>query len=305
MGTTFALGQFSLFLSAPVANNVTIVTEAAFKLGGDNRQSQVIELERVYIKYAVSDALKLAFGRTHTALGYWNEAYHHGALLHPTVARPEILRFGGVMPLHAVGVELTGRVGVGRGWDVSYMGNVANGRAREFSATQGSADMDRGKAVAGKVSVSHESRLSTVVFGPMFYRDTVPVDPTRPARDSIIQETIPGFHMIVRVPRLELLSEYFRISHERADATVFEHSGWYAIGVARLEGRAKPYAGIDTAEFDTNDNYFTGGNTSVRRLLAGVRLDINAHNALKFEYRRERRTAGTTHAVLVNTSFAF
>ena len=305
-GDTFTLGQLSLFLSAAVANNVTIVTETAFKLGSDNRQSQAIELERVYIKYALSDLFRVAFGRTHSALGYWNEAYHHGALLHPTVSRPEILRFGGVMPLHAVGLEISGRAAVGKGWDVSYLGNLANGRSREFSATQGVADMDAGKAMAVKLSVSHESDLGTVIFGPMLYHDSIPPDPTRAGRSAAEAETIPGFHFVLRLPRYEMLSEYFGIRHELASVpAAYRHSGWYAIGLARLNGPVKPYAGVDVTRFDMGDTYFTGGNTSVRRMLGGVRLDVNSMNALKVEYRRERRTAGDTHAIVFNTSFAF
>lgn len=304
--STFGLGQLSLFLSAGLAENISIVTETAFKLGSDNRQSQAIELERVYVKYSLSDALKLAFGRTHTALGYWNEAYHHGALLHPTVARPEILRFGGVMPLHAVGLEVTGRAAIGAGWDVSYLGNFANGRSREFSATQGSADMDRSKATALKVSVTHDGDMGTIIFGPMLYRDTIPADPTRAGRESAIRESIPGFHLVIRGKYVELLSEYFGIRHERATTgDVTNHEGWYAIGSARVDGRFKPYAGIDVTKFDAADNYFTGANTSVRRYLGGVRLDVNAYNAVKVEYRREHRAAGDTHAVLFNTAFAF
>lgn len=304
--STFGLGQLSLFLSAPIANNITIVTETALKLGTDNRQSQSIELERVYIKYALADSLKIAVGRTHTALGYWNEAYHHGGLLHPTVARPEILRFGGVMPLHSVGLEVSGRVNAGHGWDVNYIGNLANGRSREFSATQGAADLDRQKALAFKVSFTHESDAATIVFGSMFYRDTIPADPTRPGRGSSIDETIPGFHLVVRSPGVELISEYFRIRHDGADDRVRrKHSGWYAIASGRLAGKWKPYAGIDITEFDSADLYFTGGNTSVRRLLGGARIDVNAHNAIKFEYRRERRSTGMGHSVLLNNAFGF
>ncbi len=210
------------------------------------------------------------------------------------------------MPLHAVGLEVTGRVPAGRGWDISYMGNFANGRGREFSATQGAADMDRGKAVAAKVSVTNENAISTVVFGPMFYRDTVPPDPSRPGRTGALTETIPGFHFVLRLPRYEMLTEYFSIRHEQTTTGVrHRHAGWYAIGTARLDGPIKPYAGLDVTEFDASDTYFAGGNTSVRRILGGIRFDVSSTNALKGEYRRERRAAGDTHAVLFNTSFAF
>jgi hypothetical protein len=32
---------------------------------------------------------------------------------------------------------------------------------------------------------------------------------------------------------------------------------------------------------------------------------VNSFNALKLEIRRERRTAGNTHALVINTAFAF
>lgn len=302
--STFALGQFSLFLSARIAENVTIVSETALKLSADGRQAQSVELERIYIKYALSDAFKLAAGRTHTALGYWNEAFHHGGLLHPTVARPEILRFGGVMPLHSVGLEMTGRVPITGDWDFSYIANIANGRARDFSATQGAVDVNAGKAVAGKVSISRHGRRN-VTFGPMIYVDTVPPDPARGSRQNELSERISGVHLVYRDPTFELLSEYFRMRHETgATGAAFDHEGWYAIAVLR-PWLVKPYIGLDVAQFDTADPYLQGGNVSVRRRLAGLRIDVNAYNAVKIEYRHERRVAGGTHALVINTAFAF
>lgn len=301
--STFNLGQTSLFLSARIAENISIVSETAFKLGTDVRRSQIVELERVYIKYVVSDWLKIAAGRTHTALGYWNEAFHHGALLHPTVERPEILRFGGVLPVHAVGLELSGRVPAGS-WDIAYVGNIANGRGREFNSTIGASDPNTTKAVAAKVSFSHEG-ARTIILGPMIYRDVVPPDPANPRREAPLTETIPGAHFVLRDSHFELLSEYFHIRHtNQLTAAEFNHTGWYAIGVVR-PWKWKPYGGVDTAEFDSGDVYFAGGDTSVRRYLGGLRFDLHPLNALKFEYRNEHRTAGVTHAFVVNTAFAF
>ena len=36
---------------------------------------------------------KVAAGRFHTALGYWNETYHHGTYLHTSITRPVAVRF--------------------------------------------------------------------------------------------------------------------------------------------------------------------------------------------------------------------
>lgn len=301
--STFGLGQFSLFLAAQIAPNVSVVSETALVVATEGRQATSVTLERVYIKYVLTDAFKVAIGRTHTALGYWNEAYHHGALLHPTVARPEILRFGGVMPVHSVGVEVSGRVPVG-GWEFNYVGNLGNGRARDFNATQGAVDVNTGKATAIKLSVAHEAER-TVMFGPMIYRDIVPSDPTQPGREDELTETIAGAHFVYRDTHIELLSEYFNIRHDnRTTAVDIDHTGWYAIAVLR-SWRVKPYVGLDVTEFGEGDPYFLGGDTSVRRYLGGVRYDINSLNALKFEVRRERRSAGDSHALLINTAFAF
>jgi hypothetical protein len=301
--STFGLGQFSLFLSAQIAPNVSVVSETALVVGTEGRQPTSVTLERVYVKYVLTDAFKVAIGRTHTALGYWNEAYHHGALLHPTVARPEILRFGGVMPVHSVGVEISGRVPAG-GWEFNYVGNLGNGRARDFNATQGAVDVNTGKATAVKLSVSHETER-TVMFGPMIYRDIVPSDPTRPGREDELTETIVGAHFVYRDARIELLSEYFNIRHDNRTTDVdVDHTGWYAIAVVR-PWRWKPYVGLDVTEFGAGDPYFLEGDTSVRRYLGGVRYDITSLNALKFEVRREHRSAGDSHALLINTAFAF
>ena len=301
--STFGLGQFSLFLSAQIAPNISVVSETALVVSTEGRQPTSVTLERVYVKYVLTDAFKVAIGRTHTALGYWNEAYHHGALLHPTVARPEILRFGGVMPVHSVGVEVSGRVPAG-GWEFSYVGNLGNGRARDFNATQGAVDVNTGKATALKVSIAHDAER-TFMFGPMIYRDVVPSDPTRPGRDAELTETIAGAHFVYRDPRVELLSEYFNIRHDqRNGGTDIDHTGWYAIAVLR-PWRWKPYVGVDVTEFGPGDPYFLGGDTSVRRYLGGIRYDINSLNALKLEVRRERRSAGNSHALLINTAFAF
>ena len=301
--STFGLGQFSLFLSAQIAPNISVVSETALVVAPEGRQTTSVTLERVYVKYVLTDAFKVAIGRTHTALGYWNEAFHHGALLHPTVARPEILRFGGVMPVHSVGVEVSGRVPAG-GWEFNYVGNLGNGRARDFNATQGAIDVNTGKATAVKLSIARETDR-TLMFGPMIYRDVVPSDPARPGREDELTETIAGAHFVYRDALVELLSEYFNIHHDnRTTGIRVDHTGWYAIAVAR-RWRVKPYAGVDVTDFGGDDPYFLGGDTSVRRYLGGLRYDINSLNAFKVEVRRERRSAGNSYALLINTAFAF
>ena len=91
-----------------------------------------------------------------TPLGYWNEAYHHGALLEPTVDRPEALKFeddGGILPVHFVGLEFSGKAPLAGG-DLGYEACVANGRGAMPDVVQGALDLNKGKAVSAKLDLS-------------------------------------------------------------------------------------------------------------------------------------------------------
>src|SRR5262245_29563842 len=80
--TAFALGQFDLYMVSKLSDNISFLGEAVFEL--DEQQEFAVDVERLQIDYHWSDALRLKLGRGHTALGYWNESFHHGKLLQPT-----------------------------------------------------------------------------------------------------------------------------------------------------------------------------------------------------------------------------
>ena len=69
-----------------------------------------IEVERAFVRYDFTDAFKVAAGRFHTPVGYWNAAFHHGSWLQTSVSRPEMIKFG--TPLHSDPL----RRPHGRGW---------------------------------------------------------------------------------------------------------------------------------------------------------------------------------------------
>ena len=55
----------------------------------------------------------VAVGRYHTAIGYYNNAYHHGKWLQTAAERPHIYDFedsGGLLPIHNVGVSVSGAI---------------------------------------------------------------------------------------------------------------------------------------------------------------------------------------------------
>src|SRR5205807_2958732 len=90
-----------------------------------------VDVERMLLEYSHSDYFNLAVGRYHTAIGYYNTAYHHSTWFQTTTGRPFLFEFedkGGPLPIHNVGVSLSGRIPSGT-VGLHYVVEVGNGRA--------------------------------------------------------------------------------------------------------------------------------------------------------------------------------
>jgi hypothetical protein len=301
----FVLGQFDLYFVSRLAPNLTFLGESVFELEEDGEA--VVDVERVYVRYAWSDQARLAAGRTHTALGYWNEVFHHGVLLQPTVERPEVLKFeddGGMLPVHSVGLELSGNVGHGD-WSLDYVGNIANGRGPTSDNVQGAGDLNRDKAVGAKLSLV-KSGSGRFAIGPSFYRDVIPPDPLIVGREGSIDEMIGGAHLHYAGQRIETLAEYYHVRHEdQATSAVYLHDGWYALVVVSA-GRWKPYGGVDRMTIAPGDLFFVSGQADLTRGTFGLRFDANPFMCLKFEYRHDdRRGDDDSDGLLIQTAFSF
>ena len=302
--TGFVLGQFDLFFVSRLTPSLSFLGETVFEMNEEGEG--VVDIERVFVKYAWSDLFQLSVGRTHTALGYWNEAYHHGALLQPTVARPASLEFedeGGILPVHSVGVELSGG-SHSPAWGFQYVVNVANGRGPIPDAVQNGGDLNQHKAVGGKLTLvmGGAQRLE---FGPAFYNDHIPGDLSIPGRENEIAEQIPGAHAHWKSAWVEAVAEFYRVRHEeRATSTVWNHDAWYAIAITS-GGRLRPYGGYDRIDFDEGDPFYAPNDADVKRAVAGLRFDFDPFNAVKIEYRHDWIPGGKSDALLVQTAFTF
>lgn len=300
----FGLGQFDLYLVSRLADGLSFLGESVFEVEEDGEW--VVDVERVFIRYAWSDLLHISVGRTHTALGHWNEAFHHGALLQPTVDRPEVLKFeddGGLLPVHSVGVEAGGQVQSGD-WGIAYVGNLANGRGATHDAVQGSNDLNRDKALALKLSLMRTG-ISHLAVGPSFYRDLIPPDPATPGREGSIAERIYGAHFDWSERRFELLGEFYHLRHEdQITDVVHEHDAWYAIAVLNT-GRVKPYGGVDRLDLSTGDLFYGPDINDLTRGIFGLRFEPNPFNAIKVEFRHDDRPGEESNGLFVQTAFTF
>jgi len=82
---TFLLGQLDLLLTSRLSDEFSFVGEVVLEANEANAFG--IDIERMMLQYAPSNYFKVSAGRYHTAIGYYNTAYHHGNWFQTTGAR--------------------------------------------------------------------------------------------------------------------------------------------------------------------------------------------------------------------------
>src|SRR5579883_1284535 len=117
----FSLGQLNLFVTSDISEKFKFLSEIVFESGpdnfynvpGGNRNNFSVDVERYLLQYSYNDYFNLAVGRYHTAIGFYNTAYHHSTWFQTTTGRPLLFEFedrGGILPIHNVGVSASGRI---------------------------------------------------------------------------------------------------------------------------------------------------------------------------------------------------
>src|SRR6267378_3196530 len=134
--TSFSLGQLDLFITSDVSEKLKFLIEIVFESGHHNAFG--VDVERMLLTYSFGDFLNVGVGRFHSAIGYYNTAYHHSTWLQTTTGRPFLFQFedrGGILPIHNVGVTTSGRIPSGA-LGLHYVAEVGNGRTSRSPITE-------------------------------------------------------------------------------------------------------------------------------------------------------------------------
>jgi hypothetical protein len=283
---------------------VSFLTEIVLESGeGDE---PLLDVERYQIEYSPSDLLNVSLGRMHTMLGYWNQTYHHGVWFQTTVARPEVYEFedhGGVLPVHELGLRLSGQRAIGRA-RVEYSATLSNGRGPVAHRFEIERDADRRKAVNLWLAFAPRVSAGLKVGGAARF-DRVPPDPDAPPRPPLSERVLGGF-AAYQQGSMELLAEALLLTHREKDgpARTYRTSGFYAQASWRF-GSITPYYRFEGLDRAPGDPYFsTSGD--LRRHVAGVRADPLPWVAVKLELNRDAPEPGPRfHAATLQTAFTF
>jgi hypothetical protein len=280
----FRTGQVVGHVVASLTDRIALFSEVSATPSSNGFS---VEAERLLLRYDHNDAVRVGIGRFHAPISYWNQAFHHGQWLQPSLSRPELARpTSGFIPMHFVGVWAEGSVRPGV-VELQYTLGLGNGRHTNLRRAGDSGDANDSRSVVASGAVVLPAPLG-LQLGGAYYHDRV-----TPAETLDANERIVTAHFARNLETPEFIIEFARITHDpRSYAGPITHSeSAYVLLGYRLPGRLhalKPYVRVDRTRVPVADSVFAPLGLNYSGRTAGVRLDLAAPMALKFEYRSER-----------------
>jgi hypothetical protein len=297
--SSFGLGQLVLFLTSKLSDDWSVLSEIVFRANSDNRF--VVNAERLLVQYEPNDTLQVGVGRFHSAVGYYNAAYHHGSWFETAATRPTL--FGaGHGPFHNVGVSTRVRVPSGAAGleAIAELGNGLTSGSRALEPTQNVVDENNHKAT-NLALVTKPAALPGFQAGVSWYHDQL-----RPTGVTEMTAHTLAAHVVYTGTAWELLNEIVAARHDdEGDGPVRTSYGWYSQASYRL-GAVRPYARYQVVQGHAQDPVFGGLGHRYGPVL-GVRVDFSRFAAIKLHVDRSRQstTGVTSHDGVVKLAFTF
>src|SRR6266849_5353136 len=300
--TSFSLGQVNLFVTSDLSEKLKFLSEIVFEAGRDN--SFGVDIERLLLTYSFNNYLNVGVGRFHSAIGYYNTAYHHSTWFQTTTGRPFIFEFedrGGILPIHNVGATISGRIPSGH-LGLHYVAEVGNGRASRSPLSepvQNVVDENNRKAVNFAIFARPEA-VPGMQAGFSIYRDLL-----APENSPRLGETIFAAHAIYTRLDFEWLNEALLLRHApQGTPRVFQTPAFYT-QISKRFGSYRPYFRYQYVNASKNEPVFS--DVGLRHgPSVGLRYDFSEFAALKLQYDYTAlRGAQAYHALGLQAGFTF
>jgi len=302
---TFQAGEFDLFISSKISDHFSFIGEMVF--GADQTNLFSIDIERYELTYKASRYFEISAGRYHSAIGYYNTAYHHGTWFGTATGRPFMYYYedsGGLLPVHNVGLTSTGLVPGTDKLGLHWVAEVGNGRASSSSAVEPVQNFlsDRNhKAVNFALYVKPEW-LEGLQAGGSFYDDKLFPDGVTP-----VSQHIGSLYAVYFRSGWEFLNEGVLLSNHSGFNGRTYHSPMMYTQVSHRFGAYVPYFRFQYVNAPAGDpvNVFAGRYEGPSE---GIRYNISDYAALKLQYNRIYGLIGNTkpaNGLDANVSFTF
>ena len=289
--TSFTLGQLNLFVTSDISERFKFLSEIIFEGGPDNiygvRTGQnntfSVDVERYLIEYSQNDYFKLAAGRWHTAIGYYNTAYHHSTWFQTAADRPFLFQFedrGGILPIHSVGLSASGLIPSGP-LGLHYVAEVGNGRASRTPLTEEPVQNvidDQSHKAYNLALFARPEAVRGLQVGFSAYRDLL-----APLNMPRVDETILAAHAVFVRPSFEWLNEALVVRHNPLGfPRTFNTPGFYT-QVSKKFGSYRPYFRYQYLNASNAEPIFP--DIKLRQgPSVGLRFDASESVALKLQY---------------------
>jgi len=300
--TSFALGQLDLFVTSDVSEKFKFLSEIVFE--ADPTNTFGVDIERLLLQYSPNDYFNLSAGRFHTAIGYYNTAYHHSTWLQTATGRPFLFNFednGGPLPIHNVGISATGLIPSGH-LGLHYVAEVGNGRASSSplaEAVQNVVDENNGKAVNFALFAQPEAIRGLQVGFSAYHDHLTPI-----ASPGIGELIFDAYGVLIR-PNFEWLNEALLIRHAIDHSSrVFNTPGFYT-QLSRRWGSYRPYFRYQYVNESDSEPVFPAVGRR-QGPSVGLRFDASESVALKLQYdRTELRHQPGYNSLALQLGFTF
>lgn len=270
---SFDADQFDLVLNVSVSERVRVAADLSWEHGTateDGFGNQALEYG--FVEYAVSDLLKLRFGKMFTPFGVFNEI-HTAKPAFLTVKEAASLNKndrivgGGFLfyPRWGAGIAAHGDAVVG-GKDVSYDVLVANGGQQEANPFE--EDENGSKSLTARIRVDATESLR---LGYSFYRD-------RPSSSSVARLQSHGLEGELNLAKFRLQGEVAFGALSLNGGGTQRQIGWYIQPSYHLRHGWTPYFRLD--HVNPNRRLTDVGG---RDFIVGVNVELSKNFQLKVE----------------------
>jgi hypothetical protein len=290
------LGESALFITGRLSSKWSFLSEISYQ--PKRYRSDTVKVERLRLRYELSGNHWMSFGKMHTPVNEWNDAYHHGRLFFPTIDRP--YSFGEFVPVHEVGLRLSGEnLGAKRAFYDVVLGSGQSAHNDIFPSGVQSLTLSAGFWPTDDLKVraslykdtlidhfsdsSHGSDHHGGMMGHMGPEDL--------AYDAFATSAV------FQGRNIESMTEVFLFRSEGSETswTAYQRLAF------PLSGTIKPYVFGDVLKVDRSEFHFAGGHN--KKAGVGIEWLLGTRASAKFEYahqdvdRQSRAAHGTTFRV--------
>jgi hypothetical protein len=303
--STFSVGAgFDFFMTSKMSDQFSALAEMLIEYSPQAGGTTALDLERLELHYTPSDYFNLTAGRFHTAIGYYNTAYHHASWLLPTVTRPVLFAFedqGGILPTHTVGLSATGAIPSGP-LGLHYIAEIGNGRSASALNNVQVAQDDNNRKSYNFAGFSRPAAIPGFQAGFSVYGNRL-----YPTGLTKISENIFDGYVTYHPSGFEFTTEAVVIRNALVGTkTIFHTPGFYSILAKSIGHGVTPYFSWQYVNDARREPLF-GASTGLNHGPAtGVRYDYTDFVAFKLEYYRlMRRAQPAVDGVRADIAFTF